>query len=182
MDNFGDYLYFLIAAAWLVFSYLGNKKKKEAQRKKAAEQKSVSQEQYQPEAEEKKDFSTILDEILNEAKAKEEAEKKQRDVPAVPPTFKEVEQPKPYEFGHYETMEDDIVDEEAAYKDYATREYKAETSNDTETEQYAAFNENHPLKPVTDEHYRTTVAAGDDDDFDIEKAVIFSEILRRPKF
>lgn len=178
MDNFGDFFYVIIAIAWLIFGYLGQKKKKEAQRRKEAQSNPTPT--AQP-VEEKKSFSTILDEILKEAQAKEAA-KKEKKVEKAPQAFKPVETPKPYEFGHYETMEDDIVDEEAAYEGFGTDKYKHETLEDI-TEQNAIYNENQSMELKRDEHYRTDRATtDDDDDFDIEKAVIFSEILRRPQF
>lgn len=178
MDSIGDFFYVLIAIAWLVYGYFNQKKKKDAQRR---QQSPSSQPINQPQTEEKKDFATILDEILNEAKAKEEAQK-QQTVERPAPSFREVEKPKPYEFGHYETMEDDIVDEEAAYEKMGTEEYDYNALEKAETEQNAIYKEDHPLEPASDEHYRTGRATADDDDFDIEKAVIFSEILKRPRF
>ncbi len=167
----------IIAIAWLIFGYLGKKRKNEAKRRKESQPRPTST--GQP-TEEKKSFSTILDEILKEAQAKETAKNEQK-TERPPQTFKEVETPKPYEFGNYETMEDDIVDEEAAYEGFGTEQYKHESLEDITEQDTNNYNKNQPMTADSDEHYRTG-GAMDDDDFDAEKAVIFSEILKRPRF
>lgn len=184
MEDYKGLIYIVGLLAWLGYNFFVKKRKNEAQRTKGQQtSKAPSQEN--------KDFSTILDEILNEAKSKEAqkspapkpkpveaktSKETKYDIPTPPTPGK-----KGYEFGHYDTLED-IVDEEAAYEGFGTEEYKHETLETANTEQKFEFKDEDHLKASKDEHYASETDYDEAFDFDMEKAIIYSEVLARPKF
>lgn len=181
MDDLKGIIYVVGVIIWLVYSYVSRKNKRDAQKAPKGN----------PSSKENKDFSTVLDEILKEAKSKQTQKNTPQQAkpaevkPAAQTKYNIPEPPEPgkggYEFGHYDTLEE-IVDEEAEFKDFGTEKYEHETLEEINTEQKFEFKDEEHLKASKDEHYSKESEYDEAFDFDMEKAIIFSEVLARPKF
>lgn len=183
MEDLKGLIYIVGFLAWMGYSYYNKKKKEEAK-------KSQRQAPYTPKPSADKDFSTILDEILKEAKAKEGAKQAPKPQPAKTspvPTYSMPDRTgpikeQPYEFGHYETMEDNIEDEESPYAKFATKDYKPETLETISMEIPSGPSDGGDVAAAFDEHYLGENTHSDDYDFDMERAIVHNAILSRPKF
>lgn len=174
MKDIGDIVYVIAIIGWIIYSFVSKNKKQQSKRKQVDE--TTARPQAEP------DIKTVLEELLGKTQEPEQAPAYETRKPTIEPVYAEDEYEEgesqegkamnpveSYEFGKYKTLEDDA------------------------TSQYARFNSvNYSEQDATDliakEENRIEVANHQEDnqkrtlDFDIEKAIIYSEILKRPKW
>lgn len=172
-----DIIYFLAVVAWLIYSAVSRGKKQKEGQRKIAEEKNMR-------PAEERDIKKTLEELLGKEEheyaepetAYDEVETSTEPAYSEAKTY-EGEALNPvenYEFGKYKTLEDEAVSENATasqYEKFASLNYnEAAVSNQ--------FPENEsPVETVNINEEKKSPALID---FDIEKAIIYSEILKRP--
>lgn len=178
MDSIGDIIYVIAIIGYIIYSFVSGAKKQKAKNK------PVDQTTTRPDAE--PDIRKMLEEMLGktEEEKPEPAPVYESRKPTIQPVYesqegqsqegKAMNPVENYEFGNYKTLEE-TVDEEleaSQYEQFNSLNY---------SEQTAAHS-------IAEKEGVKEVAAGEDEkevtafakDFDIEKAIIYSEVLKRP--
>ncbi len=178
MDSIGDIIYVIAIAGYIIYSFVSGAKKQKAKRK------TVDESTTRPDAE--PDIRKMLEEMLGKTEQEPEpAPVYETRKPTIQPVYEAQEGQSQegkamnpvdnYEFGNYKTLEDEVADEEAVASQY-------EQFNSTNySEQTAAHS-------IAEKEGNKEVAASVEEketapflkNFDIEKAIIYSEILKRP--
>ncbi len=185
MEDFGDIIYVIAIIGYIIYSFVSGAKKQKAKRK-AVEEKTSRPVTTEPSMEE------VLEQLLGKKREQEKPQQQtyetsESTIEPVYETITEVEGQsmegkalnpvENYEFGKYRTLEDDAVNENATASQYE----KFNTINYSETSAPHSIAEKEGIKEVVhlEEEKETTSFAKE---FDIEKAIIYSEILKRPKW
>ncbi len=179
MDSIGDIIYVIAIVGYIIYSFVSGAKKQKAKRK------TVDETTTRPDAE--PDIRKMLEEMLGktEQEKPEPAPVYETRKPTIQPVYETQEGQSQegkamnpvdnYEFGKYKTLEDEVADEEAVasqYEQFNSLNYSEQTAAHSIAEkegnkEVVASVEEKEIVPFFK-------------DFDIEKAIIYSEILKRP--
>ncbi len=181
MDSIGDVIYVIAIIGYIIYSFVSGAKKQKAKNK------PVDQTTTRPDAE--PDIRKMLEEMLGKTEVEKPDpapvyEPRKTSIQPVYESVTEVEGQSQegkamnpvdnYEFGKYKTLEE-TVDEEleaSKYEQFNSLNYSEQTAAHSIAEkegvkEVAAVEEQKEVTPFAK-------------DFDIEKAIIYSEILKRP--
>lgn len=184
MDSIGDVIYVIAIIGYIIYSFVSGAKKVKGKNK------PVDETTVRPDAE--PDIRKMLEEMLGKT---EQSKPQQAPVyesrkPTIEPVYESVTEVEGqsqegkamnpvenYEFGNYKTLEDEMADEEAVasqYEQFNSINYSEQTAPHSIAEkegikEVVHLEEEKALNPILK-------------DFDIEKAIIYSEILKRPKW
>ena len=178
MDNIGDIVYVIAIIGWIIYSFVSKSNK---QKNKG---KTVDETTERPDAE--PDIKDILEQLMGKKKEERKPEPQQayqNTKPSIEPVYETSEGQSQegramnpvdnYEFGKYKSLEETVDEEKEAsqYEKFNTINYKEQTAAHSiaEKEGRAEVAESVEEKELV--HAK---------DFDIEKAIIYSEILKRP--
>jgi hypothetical protein len=179
MDSIGDVIYVIAIVGYIVYSFVSGAKKQKNKGKR------VDETTTRPDAE--PDLRKMLEEMLGKT---EQAKPQPAPVyesrkPTIQPVYETEEGQSQegkamnpvdnYEFGKYKTLEDEVHDEAAEasqYEQFNSLNYSEQTAAHSIAEKEG-------IKEVVhlEETKEPTPVLKD---FDIEKAIIYSEILKRP--
>lgn len=181
MKDFGDLIYVIAIIAWVIYSFVSKANKQKNKRK------TVDETTERPEAE--PDIKEILEQLMG--KKKEEHKPSPNPVyetrkPSIEPVYDTIEEGQSqegkalnpvedYQFGNYKTLEEES-DEAVVASQYE----KFNFINYSEQTAPHSIEEKEGIKEVV--HLEEETATSKTIDFDIEKAIIYSEILKRPKW
>ena len=191
MDSIGDLIYVVAIIAWIIYSFVSKSNKEKNKRK------PVEEETTQPDGE--PDIKEILEQLMG--KKREEQKPTYEPVyenrkPTIEPVYDAMEEGQSqegkalnpvddYEFGKYKTLEEASLEEassEGILKDEAIVASQYENFN---TANYSEITAPHSI--AEKEGIKETVYLEEEKeathfakDFDLEKAIIYSEILKRP--
>ncbi len=179
MDSIGDLIYVIAIAGYIIYSFVSGAKKQKAKRK------TVDETTTRPDAE--PDIRKMLEEMLGKTEP-EHAPVYETRKPTIQPVYESVTElegqsqegkamnpVENYEFGKYKTLEDEVSDEEAVasqYEQFNSLNYSEQTAAHSIAEKEG----NKEIIASVEEKEATPFFK----DFDIEKAIIYSEILKRP--
>jgi hypothetical protein len=193
MDSIGDLIYVIAIIGWIIYSFVSKSNKQKNKRK------TVDETTTRPDAQ--PDLKKMLEEMLGKTEREKPAAPPvyERRKPTIEPVYEMQEEGQSqentyneegqsqegkalnpvdnYVFGNYKTLEDEIGEDEAAvasqYEKFNSLNYSEQTAAHSIAEK-----EGTKEAATTDEEKETNRFK----DFDIEKAIIYSEILKRPKW
>lgn len=179
MDSIGDVIYVIAIVGYIIYSFVSGAKKQKSKGK------TVDETTTRPDAD--PDIRKMLEEMLGktEQSKPQPATVYETRKPTIQPVYetqegqsqegKAMNPVENYEFGKYKTLEDDVEDEVATasqYEQFNSLNYSEQTAAHSIAEKEG-------IRAVVhlEETKETTPVLID---FDIEKAIIYSEILKRP--
>ena len=184
MDSIGDVIYVIAIVGYIIYSFVSGAKKVKGKKKEVEESTT------RPDAE--PDIRKMLEEMLGKTgqSKPQSAPVYENRKPTIEPVYESVTEVEGqsqegkalnpvenYEFGKYNTLEDDAVDEESVasqYEQFNSANYSEQTAAHSIAEKEGIQEVVH----LEEEKATTPILK----DFDIEKAIIYSEILNRPKW
>ncbi|MCG3164880.1 MAG: hypothetical protein POELPBGB_00639 [Bacteroidia bacterium] len=183
MDSIGDVIYVIAIIGYIIYSFVSGAKKVKGKKKE------VDETTTHPDAE--PDIKKVLEELLGKAEQSkpQPAPVYETRKPSIEPVYETITEEgqsmegkalnpvENYEFGKYKTLESEAEDEEetaSKYEQFNSLNYSEQTAAHSIAEKEGIKDEIH----LAEEKETGTIAK----DFDIEKAIIYSEILKRPKW
>ena len=175
MDSIGDVIYVIAIVGYIIYSFVSGAKKKKAKRT------TVDESTTRPDAE--PDIRKMIEEMLGKTEP-EPAPVYETRKPTIQTVYeaqegqsqegKAMNPVENYEFGNYKTLEEtvDEVAEASQYEQFNSTNYSEQTAAHSIAEK-----EGNKVVAASVEEKETVPFLKD---FDIEKAIIYSEILKRP--
>ncbi len=191
MDSIGDLIYVVAIIGYILYSFFNTSKK---QKQKRAEEKTT-----RPDAE--PDIKDILEELMGKKRQTQQSASDpvyETRKPTIQPVYESPEEGQSqegkamnpvenYEFGKYKTLEEATLEEASSegvlvdeatvasqYEQFNSANYSEQTAVHSIAEKEGIKEVSH-LEEEKETHQRFK-------DFDIEKAIIYSEILKRPRW
>lgn len=176
MDSIGDVIYVIAIVGYIIYSFVSGSKKVKSKGK------TVDETTARPDAE--PDIRKMLEEMLGKTEQTKPAPVYENTKPTIQPVYETQEGQSQegkamnpvdnYEFGKYKTLEDAVDEETEAskYEQFNSINYSEQTAAHSIAEK-----EGIKEVPYTEEVKEISPVFKD---FDIEKAIIYSEILKRP--
>lgn len=181
MEDIGDLIYVIAIIGYIIYSFISGAKKQKNKRK------TVDETTSRPSTGEP-DIKTVLEELLgkvDQSRPEPDPVYETSDS-TIEPVYNEEGQSQEgkalnpvenYEFGKYRTLESEVEDEvtvASKYEQFNSFDYSEQTAAHSIAEkegikEVVYLEEEKELNPILK-------------DFDIEKAIIYSEILNRPKW